>query len=531
MTYDDTGLDEEAEGSSLTFGTPPQSYRQKQRHALQREQSTGTGLPVVEMVKPAQTQQDSQVDHQSKEKSPRKRVELSDEEKIQIMMRESFRTFFDRATRITERAIYSSEPIETFNDYAGNRTDMESEEKRGAKLSLSRCFFDEKWSRNRCVTSFDWNLQYPELLLTSYNNNEESPNDPDGVCLVWNMKFKKKTPEYVFHCQSAVMAASFAKFHPNLVVGGTYSGQLVLWDNRSHKKTPVQRSPLSAAAHTHPIYCTQVVGTQNAHNVITISTDGRLCSWSLDMLSAPQDAMELSQQKQARPVAVTCVSFPQSDFNNFIIGSEEGSIYAASRHGTKPGISDAAGMVFEGHQGPVTAVHCHPVQTQVDFSHLFLSSSIDWTVKLWSAKEKYPLHSFEDNNDYLYDVKWSPTHPALFATADGMGRIDLWNLNNDTELPTASVTVEGNPSLNKITWTPSGNQIIAGDDTGKVWVYDVGDQVALPKGDEATQLLHTLQELKHNSLETMDGMSDVDQAYGSLNSSSTPLASFTSPVR
>jgi len=481
------------------------------------------------MVKPAQTQQDNQIESQSKEKAPKKRIELSDEEKLQIMMKESFRVFFDRATRITERAIYSSEPTEIFNDYAGNRTDVESEDKRGAKLSLNRYFFDEKWSRNRCVTCFDWNAQYPELLLTSYDNNEQSPNDPDGVCLVWNLKFKKKTPEYVFHCQSPVMAASFAKFHPNLVVGGTYSGQLVLWDNRSHKKTPVQRSPLSAAAHTHPIYCIQVVGTQNAHNVVTISTDGRLCSWSLDMLSAPQDSMELSQQKQTARVAVTSVSFPQNDFNNFITGSEEGSIYAASRHEIKGGINDAPLMVFEGHQGPVTAVHFHPVQTQVDFSHLFLSTSFDWTVKLWSTKEKYPLHSFEDNNDYLYDVKWSPTHPALFATADGMGRIDLWNLNNDTELPTASVTVEGNPSLNKITWTPNGNQIIAGDDNGKVWVYDVGEQVSLPRSDEASKLLLTLQELKHNSLESADVTSDVDQAYVSM--SSTTMSSFTSPLR
>lgn len=31
-----------------------------------------------------------------------------------------------------------------------------------------------------------------------------------------------------------------------------------------------------------------VVGTQNAHNLISISTDGKMCSWSLDMLSQPQ---------------------------------------------------------------------------------------------------------------------------------------------------------------------------------------------------------------------------------------------------
>ncbi len=43
--------------------------------------------------------------------------------------------------------------------------------------------------------------QYPELLVASYNNNEDAPHEPDGVALVWNMKYKKATPEYVFHCQ------------------------------------------------------------------------------------------------------------------------------------------------------------------------------------------------------------------------------------------------------------------------------------------------------------------------------------------
>lgn len=45
-----------------------------------------------------------------------------------------------------------------------------------------------------------------------------------------------------------------------------------------------------------------------------------------------------------------------------------------------------------------------------------------------------PLYSFEDNADYVYDVMWSPVHPATFAAVDGMGRLDLWNLNNDTEV-------------------------------------------------------------------------------------------------
>lgn len=55
----------------------------------------------------------------------------------------------------------------------------------------------------------------------------------------------------------------------------------------------------------------------------------------------------------------------------------------------------------------------------------------------WSCsplQNNKPLYSFEDNSDYVYDVMWSPTHPALFACVDGVGHLDLWNLNNDTEV-------------------------------------------------------------------------------------------------
>uniref|UniRef100_A0A8C5CMZ2 Dynein cytoplasmic 1 intermediate chain 2 n=1 Tax=Gadus morhua TaxID=8049 RepID=A0A8C5CMZ2_GADMO len=411
--------------------------------------------------------------------------ELTEEEKLQLLHTEDFMSFFERGSRIVERAL--GERVDVCFDYSGrDLEDKEGEMQAGAKLVLNRQFADERWTKNRVVTCLDWSPQYPELLVASYNNNEDAPHEPDGVALVWNLKYKKNTPEYTFHCQSEVMSAGFARFHPNLVVGGTYSGQIVLWDNRSNKRTPVQRTPLSASAHTHPVYCVNVVGTQNAHNLISISTDGKMCSWSLDMLSQPQDSLEL-MFKQSKAVAVTSMAFPLADVNNFVVGSEDGSVYTACRHGSKAGITD----VFEGHHGPVTGLSCHSAAGAVDFSHLFISSSFDWTVKLWSTKSTRPLYSFEDSCDYVYDVMWSPTHPALFACVDLAGRLDLWNLNNDTEVPTASVCVEGAPALNRVRWSHSGREIATGDSDGQVQVYDVGEQICVPKADEWTRFVRT----------------------------------------
>ncbi|XP_027031827.1 cytoplasmic dynein 1 intermediate chain 1 isoform X1 [Tachysurus fulvidraco] len=433
-------------------------------------------------------QKEDEENKDTKEGHPR---ELTEEEKQQVLHSEEFVIFFDRSIRVMERAL--AEDSNIFFDYSGrDLEDKEGDLQGGSILSFNRLFYDEHWSKHRVITCLDWSPQYPELLVASYNNNEDAPHEPDGVALVWNMKFKKTTPEYIYHCQSPVVSVGFARFHPNLLVGGTYSGQIVLWDNRSHRRTPVQRTPLSAAAHTHPVYCVNVVGTQNANNLITVSTDGRMCSWSLDMLSQPQESMELVYNK-SKPVAVTGMAFPAGDVNNFVVGSEEGTVYTASRHGSKAGICE----MFEGHQGPVTGISCHSAVGPVDFSHLFVTSSFDWTVKLWSTKQNKPLYSFEDNADYVYDVMWSPVHPALFAAVDGMGRLDLWNLNNDTEVPTASVTIEGAPALNRVRWASGGKELAVGDSEGRLWIYDVGE-LASAHSEDWTRFARTLVEIRAN---------------------------------
>uniref|UniRef100_A0A914XDU8 Cytoplasmic dynein 1 intermediate chain 2 n=1 Tax=Plectus sambesii TaxID=2011161 RepID=A0A914XDU8_9BILA len=402
-------------------------------------------LPHITPFKPAEV---ASSDQQKGEDRKKQLPDLSEEEKAQIIGTRDFQTFFDRASRVIERAL--TEQVDIFVDYSRDGTDKDRMDT-GLKLSLSRTFFDEKWSTGRCVTGLDFCVQHPELIATAYNNNESAPNEPDGVVLIWNSKFKKTTPEYIFHSQSRITSVAFAKFHPNLVMGGSYSGQICMWDNRLNKKTPVNKSPLSTTAHTHPIYSLTVVGTQNAHNLISVSTDGRLCSWSIDNLNQPQEAIDLTW-KGSKQVASTCLSFPLNDVNNFVVGGEEGTVYTGCRHGSKAGVVEA----YDGHYAPISGVDCHQAVGPVDFSQLFLTSSFDWTVKLWSTKEAKPLCSFENHNDYVLDVAWSPAHPALFACVDGQGKLDVWNMNEDAESPAASLVVEGSPALNKVMWMANG---------------------------------------------------------------------------
>ncbi|XP_039749444.1 cytoplasmic dynein 1 intermediate chain isoform X20 [Pararge aegeria] len=513
------GLEWEDEFTVLTFDGDGARQGEDEEAAFHGKLPPGIlphGLPTVKEVQPAVTAAPQEKKEEEKEKKIR---ELSNDEKQTILLSSEFQKFMSRAGRVIERAL--AESVDIYTDYTGGGDNENAQDdKSDARLSLVRTFYDERWSRGRCVTCLDWSTAHPELMLAAYHNSDDAPHDPDGVCLVWNTKFKKSTPEDIFHCQSPVMSATFARFHPNLILGGTYSGQIVLWDNRVQKRTPIQRTPLSSLAHTHPVYCLSVVGSQNAHNLISVSTDGRMCSWSLDMLSQPQETLDL-HHRQNKAVAVTCMAFPHADVNNFVLGSEDGNIYTGCRHGQRAGVADSV----EAHAGPVTAVACHAAPAALDLSHLYLSASVDWSVKLWSLKENKALYSFEDSGDYVADVRWSPAHPALFAAVDAAGRLDLWNLNRDTEVPIASVMSEGGVAFNRVSWSPSGGHVTAGDDSGKIWVYELAESVAQPRHDEWSKLVYTLQELRNNQ-------ADEETDRLSLATSLTSLSSLASnPLR
>lgn len=449
---------------------------------------------------------DDSNDEEKKQELDQVTRELTDEEKHVIETSDNFQSFFTRSSKFIERALHHS--VDIFTEY-DTQAEESSEVDKSMKLTLNRVFTDERWSKKRMVTSLDWSTHHPELCMAAYGSNEEAVYDPEGVVLVWNSKYKTTVPECRFHCQSSVTASCFAKFHPNLVIGGTYSGQIVVWDNRSSRRT-AQRSKLSTTAHTHPVYCIDIVGSQNAHNLMSISNDGKVCSWSLDMLSQPLEAFEM-QHKQAKSVAVMCMSFQHNNVNNFAVGSEDGSVYTACRHGSKTGI----GEHLEGHTGPVSGIDFNKSTSQLDFSHVLLTSSLDWSIKLWSVKDsqKTFLHSFEDRNDCVYDVAWSPVHPALFATVDGGANLDVWNVNADVEEPVVSTRLPTRFAANKLRWSVTGSQIAVGDSEGGVCLYDVGEHIASPRPDDWNRLVKTMNDIRNMHQEEKEARVVSSQQY------------------
>ncbi|KAI9825954.1 MAG: hypothetical protein M1826_006845 [Phylliscum demangeonii] len=430
---------------------------------------------------------------------------LTEEELNAVVSSDDFLGFVDRSTKVIERAL--DEEYDVLADYAlaaGAGADEEEADYKGIRrkehneLREVAQFWDERWSQRRMVTSLAFSPKFPELLLSSHTKNLAAPHEPDGVIQVWNLHLHDR-PEYVFHAQSDILVAKFSPFHPHLIIGGAYSGQVLLWDLRA-KSGPVQRTPMTGAGHSHPVYGLEVVGTQNANNIISCSTDGVVCGWTVDMLAQPQDFLELATPPPAKAddLAPTCMAFPAADPTYFVVGTEEGGLYACHRYdraGAKAGVDPR--ISYRGHAAPVTSVHYHPARGPIDLGDLVLSSSLDWTVKLWRVRAPAPLSTGAGpgagvpmaqpllamaRDDVVYDVAWSPVKPAVFGLVDGAGHLEVWDLTVSAEVPVAQAQPShrrAGPlaahSLNKVVWEEhDGKKVAVGGLAGTVTVFDVG---------------------------------------------------------
>ncbi|KAJ1544789.1 hypothetical protein HK405_008384, partial [Cladochytrium tenue] len=439
--------------------------------------------PVSEKATPPEVQSPPAEETEKELFKPR---DMTDDERGYIVGSEHFHDFISRSSKLVERAL--TDKFDLLRDYTLTQ-DNQGDANGGKGVKYVCAFYDDRWSKNRTIMDCGWSPKYPELLLAAYNKNQAAIHEPDGLVMLWNLHLPDR-PEFIFHSQSDVTTAIFSEFHPNLVIGGTYSGQILIWDTRA-KNLPVLKTPLSSAGHTHPVYSMTMVGTQNAHNIVTASTDG------LEMLELAHPSHAKSEE-----IAITTLDFPANETGTFWVGTEEGNVYQANRYdraGSKAGINPFD--TFVGHHGMVTSLHFHP---QVGFSDLFLTSSVDWTVKLWRVKSMSktsltpqhiaPLHSFEESDDYVYDVKWSPAHPAVFGCVDGSGRFDIYDLNQDAEVPSASVMVGSGKALNKLQWDKEGRKAAIGSSDGQLYVYDVGE-MAQPDPDAVLNMQKTLNEL------------------------------------
>lgn len=245
------------------------------------------------------------------------------------------------------------------------------------------------------------------------------------------------------------------------------------------------------------------------------------------MLSTPQEYLELTTPPPSKTedMSPTCMSFQASDPTKFLVGTEEGTIYPCDRYdraGAKAGVD--LRQRYRGHTAPVMSLNFHPASGKEDFGDLVLSTSLDWTVKLWrtrpaslaiapattsvygqpAASQEQILEPLLDisRDDLVYDARWSPYKPGVFSLVDGAGNVEIWDLTVDSELPVSTATPQldehAHPfaanslsSLNRIIWEgKEGKRIAVAGAAGIVTVFEVGHDLTgdAVKAEEWTRM-------------------------------------------
>ena len=348
-------------------------------------------------------------------------------------------------------------------------------------------FHDESCAK-KTVTSLEWSLKYPELLLACYSKRTDdfNANQKNGLIHIWSLAVRK-VPEFTFTCQPEITSAIFHPYNPKLIMGGTHTGQVLIWDTRG-KQTAVYKTPLGLGGqsgvktHTSDITCLGVIGSTNSSHIVSLS-NGVICLWSLNDLSKPVKRIELKvplQKKENDDLNEMCIlsmGMQQYDTNNLLIGSDDNNVYQISLN--EDSSKNVILNTFTGHDGPVYSVDFHPSDyfNTCNFSHLFATSSADWTTKIWSKQNTLaPLFTIESSNNYVYCSKWSPTNASILAIGDGNGYLDIMDLNKDMESPRIHCKL-GKEALNKICWTEDGKRITVGDSAGKVQLFALDKQI------------------------------------------------------
>ena len=110
-------------------------------------------------------------------------------------------------------------------------------------------------------------------------------------------------------------------------------------------------------------------------------------------------------------------------------------------------------------------------------SGLYLTSSYDWSVKLWHSDYQQSIETYTQMTDYVYDVKWcNGGKPGIFVTCDGESKINLFDLKYDFKEPIQSaINVptdnKEQSALTKLQWGNNGKYLSCGDSDGNIYLY------------------------------------------------------------
>ncbi|XP_066566792.1 dynein axonemal intermediate chain 1 [Amia ocellicauda] len=402
--------------------------------------------------------------------TPTKKEEGKNKKKSMVIETQSDDiTKVGKVAKIIERMVNQN----TFDDIAQDFKYFEDasdefREQEGTLLPLWKFQYDK--AKRLAVTSLCWNQTYKDLFAVGHGSYDFTKQG-HGMLLFYSLK-NSTFPEYSFPTDSGVMCLDIHPICPYMVVVGFYDGNVAVYNLKEEGEQPAYKSTANTGKHTDPVWQVkwQKDDMDNNHNLFSVSSDGRVVSWTLvknelvftDIIRLSGEGAVTDGPEGLQLQTMACgTSF---DFHKqidylFLVGTEEGKIHKCSK-----AYSSQFLETYHAHNMAVDTLRWNHFHSKV-----FISCSSDWTVKIWDHTVKTPMFTF-DLNAPVGDVAWSPYSSTVFAAVTTDGKVHVFDLsvNKYEAICEQPVVAKKKTKLTHIEFNPVHPIIIVGDDRGCV---------------------------------------------------------------
>lgn len=364
-------------------------------------------------------------------------------------------------------------------------------------------------------TALSWNCS-GSVLAVGYGrlDHQDWCSHKSYLC-TWNIdrrSLDSNKADLNIDVPSCLMCMAFHPEHPAILAGGTFSGEVRVWNTSLEGEPLTASSGLSDLGHKEPIaelsWILDEESRERRYLILTLGNDGKVLVWACEegvrevkvvracrlLTESIPRSIRISKAMGSTEIGGTCLSFTSEDKSLFVVGSENGGVFKCSMQAavstadstpSESGLQSPIQFVFKPHHGPVYDVSCSPFHR-----NLFLSCGTDGTVRLYSQLDASPVLSIEPGCGYLFSVHWSMTRPLVFALGTGNGELLVYDLKTSHIKP--CISLEASPQkkpVYSVVFNAKRPQFLAsGDADGVVKVWRLTTQLIAQSNNELEAL-------------------------------------------